>query len=135
MGARESNMKEKRELALAVISLLLIALIALSGCGPKNDSAPTPPSPEDVWLQAYHDVQNTGRPSKAYQAIDLTRALYFDGHATIQQTQERIYMILKATPGIRLTKTKTKKYIALLTDPRPQFRNLSAYDIRRRYVR
>lgn len=127
-------MKKKRELALAVISMLLIAL-ALSACS-KNDSSGSVQSPhEEAWLQAYYDVQNSRRPSKAYQAIDYTRSLYFDGHASIEQTQQRIYMILMATPALRLNPVKVNKFIALATNVQPYYRSLSAREIYRRYIR
>lgn len=124
-------MRKKRELAIAVISLLMIAF-ALSACGSSNNGGSVPPH-EEAWLQAYYEVQSSGRPSKAYQAIDYTRSLYFDGHASLEQTQQRIYMILEATPALRLSTLRKNQYVWYATQP--HFRHLSAREIYRRYFR
>lgn len=126
-------MRKKRELAIAVISLLLIAF-ALSACGSSNNGGSVPPH-EEAWLQAYYEVQNSGRPSKAYRAIDYTRSLYFDGHASLEQTQQRIYMILEVTPALRLNMIQKNQFIAYATNMHPYYQNLSARDIYRRYFR
>lgn len=116
-------MKLQTILSLAAIALALTA--CRGGGGSSGDGyVPGPASNYDVaWDQGYSEVQSASRPGKTYELLDYTRELYFNGNATIAQTQQRIVLILNSSRAVRVTNDQLNRFTLLATDARPEFRN------------